>query len=294
MSIDATNWAWGIVKGDQGFCRYWRWTQYKLGPRHLAVLLKIADRVNGDASYWGGRDWLYQELKGVVSNPTAISKCITDLCKAHILLQTQRPSNKRKAKYRLNIENMSCADIAHVYPYVVCHHSTRTNVSSATTAHEQMFRVPPQHTSTIYNSIREEENSIDIHPNGWIEQIFVTTNIVGLDEYFSVVPEKLNIPKDDLSILEIIKTNKTKLTDPGSDRCFISLWTEYLGRVPAFSTLRAVVDNQGANAFPTPGLYEWQIKELKKNNPENPDSYFLKGENPLYKKPLPETPTVEV
>lgn len=276
MSIDATNWAWGVVKGDT-------WTQYKLGPRHLAVLLKIADRVNGDASYWGGRDWLYQELKGVVSNPTAISKCITDLCKAHILLQTQRPSNKRKAKYRLNIENLSCADIA-----------PDTHMSCATTAHEQMFRVPPQHTSTINNSIREEENSIDIHPNGWIEQIFVTTNIVGLDEYFSVVPEKLNIPKDDLSILEIIKTNKTKLTDPGSDRCFISLWTEYLGRVPAFSTLRAVVANQGANAFPTPGLYEWQIKELKKNNPENPDSYFLKGENPLYKKPLPETPTVEV
>ena len=138
MSIDATNWAWGVVKGDT-------WTQYKLGPRHLAVLLKIADRVNGDASYWGGRDWLYQELKGVVSDPTAISKCITDLCKAHILLQTQRPSNKRKAKYRLNIENLSCADIA-----------PDTHMSCATRAHEQMFRVPPEHTSTIYNSIREE------------------------------------------------------------------------------------------------------------------------------------------
>lgn len=272
MSIDATNWTWGVVKGET-------WTQYKLGPRHLAVLLKIADRVNGDASYWGGRDWLYQELKGVVSDPTAISKCITDLCKAHILLQTERPSGKRKATYKLNIENLSCADIA-----------PDEHLSCATTAPETFVRVPPQHPTTIYNSIKEEENSIDIQPNGWIEQIFVTTNIVGLDEYFSVVPEKLNIPKDDLSILEIIKTNKTKLTDPGSDRCFISLWTEYLGRVPAFSTLRAVVDNQGANAFPTPGLYEWQIKELKKNNPENPDSYFLKGENPLYKKPLPETP----
>ena len=113
---------------------------------------------------------------------------------------------------------------------------------------------------------------------------------MGLDEYFLVVPEKLNIPKDDLYILEIIKTNKTKLTDPGSDKCFISLWTEYLGRVPAFSTLEAVIFNQGTNAFPPPGLYEYQIKELKKNNPKNPDSYFLKGENPLYKKPLPETP----
>lgn len=273
MSIDATNWAWGMVKDET-------WIQNKLGPRHLAVLLKIADRVNGDVSYWGGRDWLYQELEGVVSDPTAISKCITDLCKAHILLQTERPSGKRKATYKLNIENLSCADIA-----------PDDHLSCATTALETFVRVPPQHPTTIYNSIKEEENSIEIQPNGWIEQIFVTTNIVGFDEYFSVVAEKLNIPKHDLFMVEDLKRDKIKLTDPGSDKCFISLWGEIIGDVPSFSTLRAVVYNQGANAFPPPGLYEWQIRQLKKNGPQNPDRYFTTGENPLYKRPLPELAT---